>query len=86
MPTSQLIHDLRLIRDGALRDEKLILAVIIGVLSTVDLVIACVPFRQIIVLLSGQKCPCERPRTDYDSSPNQPKAIPLGRHPVKVNR
>jgi hypothetical protein len=40
MPTSQLIHDLRLIRDGALRDEKLILAVIIGVLSTVDLVIA----------------------------------------------
>ena len=40
MPNSQLIRDLRLMREAVLRDEKLIFAVIIGVVSTVDLVIA----------------------------------------------
>jgi hypothetical protein len=36
----QLLRDLRLMREEVLRDEKLIFAAIIGVLSTVDLVIA----------------------------------------------
>jgi hypothetical protein len=40
MPISQLIRDLRLMHEEVSRDEKLIWAVIIGVLSTVDLVIS----------------------------------------------
>jgi hypothetical protein len=36
----QLIRDLRLMREEVLRDEKLILAIIIGTVLTVDLVIA----------------------------------------------
>jgi hypothetical protein len=36
----QLLRELRLMREEVLRDEMLIFAAIIGVLSTVDLVIA----------------------------------------------
>jgi hypothetical protein len=36
----QLLRDLRLMREEVLRDEQLLFAAIIGVLSTVDLVIA----------------------------------------------
>jgi hypothetical protein len=46
MPISQLIRDLRLMREEVLRDEDVTFAVIIGVLSTVDLVIAWLLFAQ----------------------------------------